>query len=65
MVLPKRRNNDVFDKDALIQGIAPLIDGERFPVCLRDGDICVHVDVDKGVCGVSIITDWKELNGWD
>lgn len=39
-----------------------MIDSSKNPVCLRDGDICIHVDIDKGVCGVSIITEWKELN---
>lgn len=39
-----------------------LINTTQNPVCLRDGDICIHVDVDKGVCGVSVITEWKELN---
>ena len=46
----------------MINAITPLIDSVKNPVCLRDGDICIHVDVDKGVCGVSVITEWKELN---
>ena len=43
--------------------MAPLIDGTKYPVSLRDGDICIHVDVNTGVCGVAVIPDWKELNG--
>ena len=58
----KRRNNNTFDREALINAITPLINTTQNPVCLRDGDICIHVDVDKGVCGVSVITEWKELN---
>lgn len=58
----KRRNNNTFDRDAFIKAITPMIDSSKNPVCLRDGDICIHVDIDKGVCGVSIITEWKELN---
>ena len=57
----KRRNNTTFDRESLIKAIASQID-DRYPVCLKGGDICIHVDIDKGVCGVSIITDWKELN---
>lgn len=57
----KRRNNTTFDRESLIQTIAKQID-DRYPVCLKGGDICIHVDIDKGVCGISIITDWKELN---
>ncbi len=32
---------------------------------MRNGDICIHVDIDKGVCGISIITEWKELNEYE
>ncbi|KAK8792697.1 hypothetical protein WA171_002649 [Blastocystis sp. BT1] len=58
----KRRNNNTFDRDAFIKAIIPFIDSSKNPVCLRNGDICIHVDIDKGVCGISIITEWKELN---
>ena len=47
-----------------MRSVAPLIDSERNPVSLREGDICVHVDIDKGVCGASIITDYPSLNGY-
>ena len=58
----KLRNNNSFDKDTLIREISPLINGEDFPTLLRGGDICIHIDVNKGICGISIITDYNSLN---
>lgn len=58
----KRRNNNSFDKDLLIRSIANSIDEKQNPVAIRQGDICIHVDIDKGVCGASIIPDYAALN---
>ena len=46
----------------LIRELNTLIDNNDYPTKLRGGDICIHIDVNKGICGISLITDYADLN---
>mmetsp|Transcript_24124 Transcript_24124/g.70762 ORF Transcript_24124/g.70762 Transcript_24124/m.70762 type:complete len:343 (-) Transcript_24124:170-1198(-) len=62
MIALKRRNNDTFDRDALIQKVAGLV-GKQHKVDLKQPKVVVIVEVFQALCGISVCHDYVRYNG--
>ncbi|RIA92091.1 hypothetical protein C1645_765917 [Glomus cerebriforme] len=63
-IVPNIRNNNVIDRMELINAIAKLV-GDQHKVNLVEPELVIIVDVFMGVCGMSILEDYKKLKRYN
>ncbi|KAJ3127913.1 THUMP domain-containing protein 1 [Nowakowskiella sp. JEL0407] len=64
-VVSRVRHNTVIPKDELINQVAEAIPKVNNMVDLKSPDLCVMVEVIKGICGLSILSDYTGLKRYN
>ncbi|KAJ1529096.1 THUMP domain-containing protein 1 [Nowakowskiella sp. JEL0078] len=63
-IIPRVRHNDLISKSTLIQAIAAMIPSPH-KVDLSEPDVCIMVEVIKGVCGICVLPDYVKFKKYN
>lgn len=58
----KKRNCDTIKSQEIIEACAPLVDGARHSVDLKNPDVVLLIEIFRTSCGISVVDDFHKYN---